>query len=115
MKQSHMLEDVKAWRELARGHMPDWQPTLQGLQRLDEGPGELLVALRSIARGWDRNDARWDVLMAVLEFYKRQHAHELAEKIREDSKSPLVQQGGKFQAGELHAADLIDPEVPDGS
>jgi hypothetical protein len=113
MKQSHMLEDVKAWRELARGHVPDWQPTLQGLQRLDEGPGELLVALRSIARGWDRNDARWDVLMAVLEFYKRQHAHELAEKIRK--------QGGWHGAqseslrGMAHAADLIDPEVPDGS
>ncbi|MEU0159004.1 hypothetical protein ABZ154_09215 [Streptomyces sp. NPDC006261] len=35
--------------------------------------------------------------------------HEEAEKIREDSKSSLVQQGGKFQAGEVHAADLIDP------
>ncbi|MEU9259001.1 hypothetical protein AB0D68_11005 [Streptomyces sp. NPDC048212] len=35
--------------------------------------------------------------------------HEEAEKVREDSKSALVQQGGKFQAGELHAADLIDP------
>lgn len=37
--------------------------------------------------------------------------HEEAEKIREDSKSPMVQQGGKFQAGELHAADLMDPYV----
>lgn len=37
--------------------------------------------------------------------------HEEAERIRGDSKSSLVQQGGKFQSGELHAADLIDPHV----
>jgi len=68
---SHLFEDLKAWRQLAR-LVPGWRPTYEGLQRLDEGPAELLVALRSIARGWSRDDARWDVLQAVVEYYKRQ-------------------------------------------
>lgn len=107
MKPDRILEDVKAWRELTQRHIPDWQPTLQRLRRLDEGPGELLVALRAIARGWDQNDARWDVLMAVVEFYKRQHAHELAEKQRNANpdRSP------EWSDGVDWAADLIDPEV----
>jgi hypothetical protein len=78
MNQEH---DLAAWRELAR-LMPGWRPTLAGLQKLDEGPNELGVAIRSIARGWSRDDARWDVLQGVLEFYKRQHAHALAEQQR---------------------------------
>lgn len=75
-------QDLSAWRQLVQHHLPDWRPTLQQLQRLDEGPHELTVALRSLARGWDKDDARWDVLMAVLEYCKRQHAHELAEQQR---------------------------------
>lgn len=74
------FRDIPVWRDLVR-LMPGWQPTLRGLQRLDEGPNELLVALRAIAREWSRDDARWDVLQGVLEYYKRQHAHELAEKV----------------------------------
>jgi hypothetical protein len=97
---SHPMRDVTAWRELAR-LMPGWRPTLAGLQKLDEGPDELGVAIRSIARGWSRDDARWDVLQGVLEFYKRQHAHELAEQIRRMDTDPATR----------FAADAIDPEV----
>lgn len=100
-----LFSDIKAWRQLAR-LMPGWQPTLRGLQRLDEGPNELLVALRAVARGWGPDDARWDVLQGVLEYYKRHHAHELAEKIRDERPQylPNWQNWGD-------AADLIDPEV----
>jgi phage gp16-like protein len=98
-----MRHDLEAWRNLAR-LMPGWRPTLQGLQRLDEGPNELLVALRAIARGWAHQDARWDVLMGVIEFYKREHAHGLAEKIRRELSAPHGQDTA------ANAADLIDPK-----
>jgi hypothetical protein len=113
-----LFSDIKAWRQLAR-LMPGWQPTLRGLQRLDEGPNELLVALRAVARGWGPDDARWDVLQGVLEYCKREHAHELAEKIREDTRAALTRVtamhgadwGRTWAMGREHAADLIDPEV----
>jgi hypothetical protein len=73
--------DLAAWRNLAR-LMPGWRPTLAGLRKLDEGPNEFGEALRSVSRGWSYDDARWDVLQGVLEFCKRQHAHELAEQQR---------------------------------
>ncbi|MEW2498385.1 hypothetical protein AB0942_33360 [Streptomyces nodosus] len=109
---SEPFRDVPVWRRLAR-LMPGWLPTLEGLQKLDEGPPELIGALRSISRGWNRDDARWDVLMAVLEFYRRQHAHELAEKILEDivPDDQLNQLGRDRAQGMRWAADLIDPEV----
>lgn len=98
--------DLIAWRELAQ-LMPGWRPTLAGLQRLDEGPNELGVAFRSIARGWSRDDARWDVLQGVLEFYKRQHARDLAEQIRAAS----LDWGGVPDMDAEDAADLIDPKA----
>lgn len=102
------FRDIPVWRDLAR-LMPGWQPTLQGLQRLNEGPNELLVALRAIAREWRRDDARWDVLQGVLEYYKRQHAHELAEKIRN---SKELRDYTDDHMGDCNmAADLIDPEA----
>lgn len=107
MNQEH---DLAAWRELAR-LMPGWRPTLAGLQKLDEGPNELGVAIRSIARGWRRDDARWDALQGVLEFYKRQHAHELAEKVRAERGATSLESGHHFFSGMDYAADLIDPKA----
>lgn len=114
MKKDHILEDVKAWRELSQRHMPDWQPTLQKLRRLDEGPTELLRALRSVARGWSPSDARWDVLMAVVEYYKRQHAHELAEKQRARADQSAMMRSERMQGiaqGLRLGAIMIDPEA----
>ncbi|WP_406444581.1 hypothetical protein OHB14_36805 [Streptomyces sp. NBC_01613] len=110
-------QDLTAWRELTRHHMPDWRPTLPQLQRLDEGPHELGVALRSITRGWARSDARWDVLMAVLEYYKREHAHNLAEAIRLHYGKPRIDgdcaesHASGYNAGTHNAADHIDPKA----
>lgn len=101
-----VLRDVKAWRDLAQ-LMPGWRPTHADLQKLDDGPHELGVAIRSIARGWSRDDARWDVLQGVLELYKRQHAHELAGRVREAA----MNWGGVPDMDALDAADLIDPAV----
>lgn len=98
--------DLAAWRNLAR-LMPGWRPTLAGLRKLDEGPNEFGEALRSIGRGWSYDDARWDVLQGVLEFYKRQHAHELAEQIRAAS----LEWGGVPDMDAEDAADLIDPKA----
>jgi hypothetical protein len=62
-------------------------------------------------RFWDAGHAV--ALPAKLDALEREVAEktlrEAAETIREDSKSPLVQQDGKFHAGMREAADLIDP------
>lgn len=107
---SDATNDIRAWREL----LPDWQPTPGALRALDMEPPELVRALRSIARGWSRDDARWDVLLAVLEHTKRTHAHELAEKIRRayfGNGDPLGRYATTPVTNAMVAADLIDPEV----
>lgn len=70
--ENHIAQDIQAWRRL----LPDWRPTLGQLQRLDAGPDEYLVALRSVARGWSQDDARWDVLMALFEYERRKARQE---------------------------------------
>ncbi|MEU3281580.1 hypothetical protein [Streptomyces antibioticus] len=102
--------DIAAWRNLAR-LIPGWRPTLAGLRKLDEGPNELGAAIRSVGRGWSYDDARWDVLQGVLEFSKRQHAQELAEKIRAERGTTSLESGHHFFNGMNYAADLIDPKA----
>jgi hypothetical protein len=106
--------DLAAWRNLARQHLPGWRPTAPQLQQLDEGPHELGVAIRSITRGWDRFDARWDVLLAVLEYYKREHAHHLAERQRKaiEGFDHDDHWGTLFRPDDVERLpDLIDPQA----
>lgn len=58
---------VRAWRDL----LPDWTPTLDALRALDTRPHEHVAAVRIVAEGWEPNDPRWDVLMALLEWERR--------------------------------------------
>jgi len=58
---------VAAWRDL----LPDWRPSLEELRALDARPLEHQRAVRILAYGWDNNDPRWDVLMALLEWERR--------------------------------------------
>lgn len=58
---------VAAWRDL----LPDWRPSLEELQALDARPLEHQRATRILAYGWDNNDPRWDVLLALLEWERR--------------------------------------------
>lgn len=59
---------IRAWRRL----LPDWTPTLDDLKALETMPHEHRAAVRVIAEGWATNDPRWDVLMALLEWERRQ-------------------------------------------
>jgi hypothetical protein len=79
-KENRVVQDIRAWREL----LPDWRPTLGELQRLDTGPDEYLVALRSVAREWSPNDARWDVLMALFEYERRKTLREYEARWRQE-------------------------------
>lgn len=63
---------VRAWRNL----LPDWTPTLDALRELDTRPHEHVAAVRVVAEGWEPNDPRWDVLMALLEWERRQAKEE---------------------------------------
>lgn len=65
---SEMHDDVTAWRVL----LPGWKPTAKMLSALDDGPPERTAALRAVSRGWSPYDARWDVLLALFEYERRQ-------------------------------------------
>lgn len=68
---------VRAWRNL----LPDWTPTLDELRKLESMPHEHRAAVAIVSHGWDANDARWDVLMALLE-WERREATDAAYKAR---------------------------------
>lgn len=59
---------VKAWSRL----LPGWKPDADQLEALDAGPWQLQAAYGALAEGWDRADARWDVLIAVLVYTRRE-------------------------------------------
>lgn len=59
---------VRAWRNL----LPDWTPTLDALRELETMPHEHRAAVAIVSEGWQSNDPRWDVLMALLEWERRQ-------------------------------------------
>lgn len=74
---------VRAWRKL----LPDWTPTLDMLRELDTRPHEHITAVRIVAEGWEANDPRWDVLMALLEYERRD------ERFRRDCADALTRLG----------------------
>lgn len=69
---------VRAWRQL----LPDWTPTLDALRSLENMPHEHRAAVAVITDGWSTDDARWDVLMALLEYERRDASmrHRLADE-----------------------------------
>lgn len=79
------IQAVRAWRRL----LPDWTPSLDALRELDTRPHEHITAVRIVADGWPANDPRWDVLMALLEWERReerkQHVTVLTEEAFEDA------------------------------
>jgi hypothetical protein len=74
---------VAAWRDL----LPDWRPSLEELQALDARPLEHQRAVRILAYGWDNNDPRWDILLALLEWERR------AERERRNAADELTRLG----------------------
>lgn len=79
---------VRAWRKL----LPDWTPTLDMLRDLDTRPHEHIAAVRIVATGWEANDPRWDVLMALLEWERRDVRDEEYCKNLAASIQPLPEQ-----------------------
>lgn len=84
---------------------PDEQ--LSALQALDRAAPEQVANLRAVTAGWSHEDARWDALVDALDFACRDHAHSLAEKIREKYRRDLW----ATKPPTHWAADLIDPEA----
>lgn len=62
------VKAVRAWRQL----LPDWTPTLDEQVSLETMPREHRAAVAVISEGWEANDPKWDVLMALLEWERRQ-------------------------------------------
>lgn len=71
---------VRAWRNL----LPDWTPTLDALRELDTRPHEHVAAVRIVADGWEPNDPRWDVLMALLEWERRNATAAEQQRVEDD-------------------------------
>lgn len=59
---------TRAWRQL----LPDWTPTLDDLKALETMPHEHRAAVGVVSDGWDSNSPKWDVLMALLEWERRE-------------------------------------------
>ena len=85
--------------------MSNGKEQLTKLQELDRKAPAQVKNLRAITAGWGPDDGRWDAVMAALDFACREHAHELAERIRQGC--TCVPGGCSCDK----AADLIDPEV----
>ncbi len=68
MSRTPVVRAVRAWRNL----LPDWTPTLDEQIALEGGTWEHRAAVAVLTDGWDANDPRWDVLMALLEWERRE-------------------------------------------
>lgn len=69
---------VKAWSRL----LPGWRPDADQLAALDAEPRRVILAYRAIAEGWARDDARWDVLIAVLVYTRREALRVRVDEIK---------------------------------
>jgi hypothetical protein len=95
------IRAVRAWRRL----LPDWTPTLDVFRELDTRPHEHVTAVRIVAEGWEPNDARWDVLAALLEWERREARREVRQEF-------WAQEGAVQQAVQQWANDVVAP-VPE--
>lgn len=85
-----VVRAVRAWRAL----LPDWTPSLGDLHELESRPPEHAAAVRVLTQGWAGNDARWDVLLALLE-WERQAERE--RRAAADELTRLGQEMGKME------------------
>lgn len=72
---------LAAWRGMMP-LLPRWKPSAEQLDALDDEPPRVLAAYRSIAEGWASDDARWDVLVAVLVYTRREALRLRVEQLR---------------------------------
>lgn len=74
---------VRAWRNL----LPDWTPSLDEQMTLETMPHEHRAVVAVISDGWDPNDPRWDCLMALLEWERRQERtrRQLADELSREA------------------------------
>lgn len=62
------MRAVRAWREL----LDHWMPDQSDLEELDARPREHRQAVRALMYGIPYGDSRWDVLVALLEWERRE-------------------------------------------
>lgn len=107
---------LAAWRGLAN-LLPGWRPTLDQLEALDNAPPPLLAAYRSIADGWTRDDARWDVLVGVLVHARREALRVRVDEIRQAAEQAppvrIVREQHPAELVEQHPAEVLSSEGTD--
>lgn len=86
---------VGAWRRL----LPDWTPTASDLNELEHRSHEHGVAVRFLTYGWSYDDARWDVLLALLEWERR------AERERRETADELTRLGQEMDYSNVVSMD----------
>lgn len=98
---------VRAWRNL----LPDWTPSLDELRALEDKPHEHRAAVRIVSHGWDNNDPRWDVLMALLEWERREALSDMSKveqafaDFRERREADFLTSLEQFRRGEKVSLD----------
>lgn len=98
---------VRAWRNL----LPDWTPSLDELRALEDKPHEHRAAVQIVSHGWDNNDPRWDVLMALLEWERREAFSNMSkvkqafDDFRERSEADFATSLKQFRQGEKVSLD----------
>lgn len=68
MDRARWVRSIRTWRNL----LPDWTPSLDEQVALESMPHEHRAAVAVVTEGWEANDPRWDVLMALLEWERRE-------------------------------------------
>jgi hypothetical protein len=97
---------IRAWRNL----LPDWTPTLDMVRELENMPREHRAAVTAISYGWPDDDARWDVLVALLEWERREERNRcwMADVVAETG----MEVGEEFVSmDEEHERLRLDSEV----
>lgn len=103
---------LRAWREL----LPGWRPDRDQLNALDAESPQLVAAYRAIAEGWPADCARWDVLIAVLVYTRREALRLKVSELRTlaEQAPPVELVRHPADLAEQHPAELlVEQPAPD--
>jgi hypothetical protein len=108
-ERARTVRAVRAWRRL----LPDWTPDLDDMRALEAAPAPHRDAVKAITYDWDSGDARWDVLLALLEHARREERTRIRLADWEMSLMAEEDAGGHDQvcAGEDFVAGSEDRQV----
>lgn len=112
MARTFTVRAIRAWR----GLLPDWTPSLDQMAALEHQPHEYRLAISVLSEDWEAEDPRWDVLLALLEYERReQRARDTrdywSEPGRVDEWLGQVVETQKLEVADATGMDTDDTQV----